>query len=476
MSPSYLKKYVQMHPDNKMAWYLLGKEYERGGQTGKANYCFNKAGQIYEAFESSKVPAEVWKEYEARLMEASAQKEKRGRRRRRRRLLVTLMFLLLLFIPSMDDTDVHTDAVSSDYDPSVEDLYTLSEVSVNDVTPAGRQEASLTFTASSLRDASRRGAAIDELLSSSKPKARLTAVLGMEQKGRWLLWKRNMPVMFTVERDAASGRSAVQAFDAKSCDCKPPDAGPLQKKARQWTKEQEAYAVVSSAIGHFTNKNRQLPKGLSELIQPYPNNWIAGTSPELEQAFKQALQLAKQEIDAQKSYRPSGAASGGSANPSQSKAAAAGPVPFLVQPLEILVDKSSHELALVSGNVVVRSYTVGLGGDRTPEGTFMITEKVINPNGKSNGEFGSRGMQLSDTNYAIHGTNEPDSVGKDESKGCIRMSKADVEELFDLAPAGTKVTIGKGIAPELAGRTEERFVVPVRQNQTNPRKTYHWLN
>ncbi|WP_433943684.1 L,D-transpeptidase [Paenibacillus sp. SN-8-1] len=474
MNPSYLKKYVQMHPGNKMAWYLLGKEYERGGQAGKANYCFNKAGQIYEAFESSKVPAEVWKEYEARLMEASAQKEKRSKRRRK--LLLALMFLLLMIIPTMDDPWIHTDAASSDYDPSVEELYTLPEVSMDEATPVLRKKASLAFTARPLGDASRRAAAVGELLGSTKPKARLTAVLGMEQKGRWLLWKRNMPVMFTVERDAASGRSAVQAFDAKSCDCKPPDAGPLRKKARQWTKEQEAYAVVSSAIRHFTQKNGHLPVGISELAKPYPNNWIAGTSPELEQAFKQALQHAKQQIDAEKSFIPPSAASGSNANSSQSKAAAAGQEPFFVQPLAILVDKSSHQLALVSGNVVVRSYTIGLGGDRTPEGTYVITEKVINPNGRDNGEFGSRGMQLSDTNYAIHGTNEPDSVGKDESKGCIRMSKEDVEELFDLAPAGTKVTIGKGTVPDLGGSSDERFVIPDRQNQTNPRKTYHWLN
>ncbi|MNH80980.1 putative L,D-transpeptidase YkuD [compost metagenome] len=475
MNPSYLKKYVQMHPDNKMAWYLLGKEYERGGQVGKANYCFNKAGQIYEAFESSKVPAEVWKEYEARLMEASAQKEHRSKQRRK--LLFVLMLLLLLFIPTMDDPGIRTDAVNSDYDPSVEDLYTLPEVSVNEVTPALRKGAALAFTARPLGDASKRGAAVGELLSSAKkPQARLTAVLGMEQKGRWMLWKRDMPVMFTVERDAASGRAAVQAFDAGSCNCKPPDASRLQKKARQWTKEQEAYAVVSSAIHHFTQKNGHLPKGLSELVKPYPNNWIAGTSPEAQRAFEQVIQQAKQQTGAQTNTEASSEASNGSANPSQSKAAAPGKEPFLVQPLEILVDKSSHQLALVSGNVVVRSYKVGLGGDRTPEGTYVITEKIINPNGRSGGEFGSRGMQLSDTNYAIHGTNEPDSVGKDESLGCIRMSKGDVEELFDLAPAGTKVTIGKGTVPDLAGRSEERFVFPDRQNQTNPRKTYHWLN
>ena len=39
----YLKRYVETHPDNKMAWYLLGKEYEQAGEQGKANYCYNKA-------------------------------------------------------------------------------------------------------------------------------------------------------------------------------------------------------------------------------------------------------------------------------------------------------------------------------------------------------------------------------------------------------------------------------------------------
>ncbi len=71
---------------------------------------------------------------------------------------------------------------------------------------------------------------------------------------------------------------------------------------------------------------------------------------------------------------------------------------------------------------------------------LSLRDKVVNPNGRSNGEFGTRGMQLSDTNYAIHGTNEPDSIGLDESLGCVRMNTADVEELFALAPQGTPGT------------------------------------
>lgn len=47
-----LKEYLLKHEDSRMAWYLLGKEYEGKGDTAKATYCFAQAGEIYEAFES----------------------------------------------------------------------------------------------------------------------------------------------------------------------------------------------------------------------------------------------------------------------------------------------------------------------------------------------------------------------------------------------------------------------------------------
>ena len=53
---SYLKRYVQSHPDNRMAWYLLGKQYILEDKEGKANYCFLQAGSIYEAYERKKHP------------------------------------------------------------------------------------------------------------------------------------------------------------------------------------------------------------------------------------------------------------------------------------------------------------------------------------------------------------------------------------------------------------------------------------
>jgi hypothetical protein len=56
-------------------------------------------------------------------------------------------------------------------------------------------------------------------------------------------------------------------------------------------------------------------------------------------------------------------------------------------------------------------------------------------------------MGLSIQGYGIHGTNEPNSIGKAASHGCIRMAKADVEEIFDLVEVGDTV--------ELVGKRNE---------------------
>jgi hypothetical protein len=139
----------------------------------------------------------------------------------------------------------------------------------------------------------------------------------------------------------------------------------------------------------------------------------------------------------------------------------------------------------VSGDFILRRYLVGLGGVKTPQGEFIISEKVRNPNGRSNGEFGSRGMTLSNTLYAIHGTNKPASIGKDESHGCIRMLQQDVEELYNMVPGQTKVTIGKGVLPQSeagegigagGGLPKQAISLPLETKDNNPGKVYKWLD
>jgi lipoprotein-anchoring transpeptidase ErfK/SrfK len=65
--------------------------------------------------------------------------------------------------------------------------------------------------------------------------------------------------------------------------------------------------------------------------------------------------------------------------------------------------------------------------------------------GGINNPLGARALYLfkngKDTRYRIHGTTEPDSIGKAVSSGCIRMMNQDVIDLYSRIPLGTKVVV-----------------------------------
>ncbi len=67
------------------------------------------------------------------------------------------------------------------------------------------------------------------------------------------------------------------------------------------------------------------------------------------------------------------------------------------------------------------------------------------PGGVPQNPLGARGIYLfengRDTLFRIHGTNEPRSIGKAASSGCIRMLNEEVEELYDNVHVGTKVIV-----------------------------------
>ncbi|MDR1617312.1 MAG: peptidoglycan-binding protein [Syntrophomonadaceae bacterium] len=88
-----------------------------------------------------------------------------------------------------------------------------------------------------------------------------------------------------------------------------------------------------------------------------------------------------------------------------------------------------------------KTYDVGVGRSRTPSplGHWTIVEKALNPGGP----FGARWMRLSVPwgGYGIHGTDNPQSIGRAYSHGCIRLRNSDAIELYNMAPIGTHVTI-----------------------------------
>lgn len=105
----------------------------------------------------------------------------------------------------------------------------------------------------------------------------------------------------------------------------------------------------------------------------------------------------------------------------------------------ITVDISERELRLYKDGSLEKSYPVGIGKmlTPTPTGTYTIINKSPNPGGP----FGVMWMGLSKPHYGIHGTNNPSSIGKVVSHGCIRMYNQNVLELSSKVPVGTVVTI-----------------------------------
>ncbi|WP_434304054.1 L,D-transpeptidase [Clostridium botulinum] len=107
----------------------------------------------------------------------------------------------------------------------------------------------------------------------------------------------------------------------------------------------------------------------------------------------------------------------------------------------IVINAKAHTLTLFRDNNVYKTYKVAVGkpSTPTPKGTFKIINRAINPGGP----FGARwlGLNIPYGDYGIHGTNNPSSIGKSVSNGCIRMFNNQVIELSNLVPIGTTVTI-----------------------------------
>lgn len=118
----------------------------------------------------------------------------------------------------------------------------------------------------------------------------------------------------------------------------------------------------------------------------------------------------------------------------------------------IVVSLEDRRLALVENGVVKKVYpvAVGRGTSPSPTGTFTIVTRVTRPTYYHEGKVippgpmnpvGTRWMGLSDKGYGIHGTNEPHSIGKAASHGCIRMGRRDLENLFAQVRTGDVVVI-----------------------------------
>ena len=146
----------------------------------------------------------------------------------------------------------------------------------------------------------------------------------------------------------------------------------------------------------------------------------------------------------------------------------------------IVVDTPNTYLYYVLGGGRAIRYGVRVGRDGfTWTGVQKITKKTEWPDwfppsemierqpylprfmaGGPGNPLGARAMYLGSTVYRIHGTNQPSTIGKFVSSGCIGMLNEDVSDLFDRAKVGTRVVVLPGGAPPAALASASAAPVP----------------
>jgi lipoprotein-anchoring transpeptidase ErfK/SrfK len=136
----------------------------------------------------------------------------------------------------------------------------------------------------------------------------------------------------------------------------------------------------------------------------------------------------------------------------------------------IVIDTANTYLYYVLGNGRAVRYGVGVGREGfTWSGVQSITRKAEWPDwhppaemiarqpylprfvaGGPGNPLGARAMYLGSSQYRIHGTNDPTTIGKFVSSGCIRLTNEDVTDLFSRVSVGARVVVLPKNAPLMA--------------------------
>ncbi len=136
-------------------------------------------------------------------------------------------------------------------------------------------------------------------------------------------------------------------------------------------------------------------------------------------------------------------------------------------PGTIIISTKDRHLYLVQGGGRALRYGIGVGREGFQwQGLLNVTRKAEWPDwtppsemiarqpylprfmaGGPGNPMGARAMYLGTTVYRIHGTNRPDTIGTAVSSGCFRLVNADVADLYERVPVGTKVIVRQ--KPEL---------------------------
>lgn len=153
-------------------------------------------------------------------------------------------------------------------------------------------------------------------------------------------------------------------------------------------------------------------------------------------------------------------------------------------PGTIVIDTANTYLYLVLGDGRAMRYGIGVGREGfTWSGAQKIANKAEWPDwrppsemiarqpylprfvaGGTHNPLGARALYLGNTQYRIHGTNMPGTIGQRLSSGCIRMTNDDVSDLYARVNVGTKVVV---LSVNNAVRAEQNAPRATRANASN---------
>jgi len=131
------------------------------------------------------------------------------------------------------------------------------------------------------------------------------------------------------------------------------------------------------------------------------------------------------------------------------------------KPGTIVIETDERRLYLVLEDGKAMKYGIGVGRDGfTWSGTHRITRKAEWPGwtpppqmrkrvpdlpaympGGPDNPLGARALYIGSTLYRVHGTSEPRSIGLAVSSGCIRLTNADVQDLYDRVAVGAQIVV-----------------------------------
>jgi lipoprotein-anchoring transpeptidase ErfK/SrfK len=156
-------------------------------------------------------------------------------------------------------------------------------------------------------------------------------------------------------------------------------------------------------------------------------------------------------------------------------------------PGTVIIDTGNTALYYVLGQGRAIRYGVGVGRDGfTWAGVQTISRKAEWPDwhppaemiarqpylprfvaGGPGNPLGARAMYLGFSQYRIHGTNDPSTIGKFVSSGCIRLTNEDVADLFSRVDVGTRVVVLPKSAPRFG--LEAKRTIAVRPSPASAR-------